>query len=192
MFVGLFVVVAGSRRRCLRGGDREAGRLRLDDTIVLAGVTALLSNVVSNVPAVFLLKSFVPGLYDPQRAWLVIAMAATLAGNFTLVGSVANLIVAQRAKTRGVEIGFWSYFKVGATLTLMAVVIGMWLAAPVRRRVAMRGSRRAGRGRLDRSRNPSDFSCRVHAGERSHAAISTSPARTMPPSGWRRAPIEGP
>ena len=52
-------------------------------------------------------------------------MAATLAGNFSLVGSVANLIVAQRAKARGVEIGFWSYFKVGAPLTLITILIGL-------------------------------------------------------------------
>jgi Na+/H+ antiporter NhaD/arsenite permease-like protein len=81
--------------------------------------------VVSNVPAVLLLKPFVPNLPDPQRAWLIIAMSATLAGNFTLVGSVANLIVAQRAKARGVEIGFWTYFKVGAPLTLVTIAIGL-------------------------------------------------------------------
>jgi Na+/H+ antiporter NhaD/arsenite permease-like protein len=53
---------------------------------------------------VLLLKSFVPNLQEPQRAWVIVAMAATLAGNFTLVGSAANLIVAQRAKARGVEL----------------------------------------------------------------------------------------
>ena len=57
-------------------------------------------------PAVLVLKPFVANLPDPQRAWLTIAMASTLAGNFTLVGSVANLIVAQRARAQGVIIGF--------------------------------------------------------------------------------------
>jgi Na+/H+ antiporter NhaD/arsenite permease-like protein len=47
---------------------------------------------------------------SPQRAWLVVAMASTLAGNFTLVGSVANLIVTQRARAEGVAISFWAYF----------------------------------------------------------------------------------
>jgi Na+/H+ antiporter NhaD/arsenite permease-like protein len=102
-----------------------AARARLEEPAVLGGVTALLSNVVSNVPAVLLLKPFVANLPDPQRAWLIIAMSATLAGNFTLVGSVANLIVAQRAKARGVEIGFWTYFKVGAPLTLVTIAIGL-------------------------------------------------------------------
>jgi Na+/H+ antiporter NhaD/arsenite permease-like protein len=102
MFVGLFVVVAGFEKMVLTPEINSAvGRLRLDNTGVLAGITALLSNVVSNVPAVLLLKPFVPNLDDAQRAWLIIAMTATLAGNFTLVGSVANLIVAQRAKARG-------------------------------------------------------------------------------------------
>jgi Na+/H+ antiporter NhaD/arsenite permease-like protein len=126
MFVGLFVVVAGFEKTVLTPEvTAAAGRLRLDEAPVLGGVTALLSNVVSNVPAVLLLKPFVPNLPDPQRAWLVIAMSATFAGNFTLVGSVANLIVAQRAKARGVEIGFWTYFKVGAPLTLVTIAIGL-------------------------------------------------------------------
>jgi Na+/H+ antiporter NhaD/arsenite permease-like protein len=126
MFVGLFVVVAGFERTVLTPDViAAAARLHLDDTSVLAGVTALLSNIVSNVPAVLVLKPFVPNLGDPQRAWLVIAMSATLAGNFTLVGSVANLIVAQRAKARGVEIGFWTYFRVGAPLTLLTIAVGL-------------------------------------------------------------------
>ena len=55
-------------------------------------------------------------------------MAATLAGNFTLVGSVANLIVAQRAKARGVELDFGAYFKVGAPLTVLTIAFGLlWL-----------------------------------------------------------------
>ena len=64
-------------------------------------------------------------LVDPQRAWLVVAMASTLAGNFTLLGSVANLIVAQRAAKEGIEIDFWSYFRVGAPLTLITIAIGI-------------------------------------------------------------------
>jgi Na+/H+ antiporter NhaD/arsenite permease-like protein len=128
MFAGLFVVVAGVEKTLLTPETvAAAGHLRLDNTVVLAGVTGLLSNIVSNVPAVLLLKPFVPNLHDPQRAWMIIAMTATFAGNFTLVGSVANLIVAQRAKARGVEIGFWAYFKVGAPLSLVTILIGLLL-----------------------------------------------------------------
>lgn len=81
---------------------------------------------MSNVPAVLALRSFLAGLGDPQRAWLVVAMASTLAGNLTLVGSVANLIVAQRARRYGVRIGFWPYFRVGAPLTLATILFGLW------------------------------------------------------------------
>jgi len=111
MFVGLFIVVAGLERSVLTPDAVAAvGRLHLDTVPVLLVVTAGLSNLVSNVPAVLVLKPFVTNLHDPQHAWLVIAMASTLAGNFTLVGSVANLIVAQRAQAQGVTLGFWGYF----------------------------------------------------------------------------------
>jgi Na+/H+ antiporter NhaD/arsenite permease-like protein len=130
MFVGLFIVVAALEKRVVTPDViATVGSLRLDNIAILSGITAVLSNIVSNVPAVLVLKPFVAGLADPQRAWLVIAMAATLAGNFTLVGSVANLIVAQRAKAHGVEVDFWSYFKVGAPLTLITIAMGVvWLS----------------------------------------------------------------
>jgi Na+/H+ antiporter NhaD/arsenite permease-like protein len=54
-------------------------------------------------------------------------MASTLAGNLTLVGSVANLIVVQRARGHGVNVDFWAYFKVGAPLTVLTIVIGVIL-----------------------------------------------------------------
>jgi Na+/H+ antiporter NhaD/arsenite permease-like protein len=131
MFVGLFIVVAGAEKSLL---DRDAiaavGRLNLANVPVLSVLTAALSNLVSNVPAVLVMKPFITSLADPQRAWLVIAMASTLAGNFTLVGSVANLIVAQRARSRGVEIGFWNYFRIGAPLTVLTILFGIfWLRA---------------------------------------------------------------
>jgi Na+/H+ antiporter NhaD/arsenite permease-like protein len=87
----------------------------------------VLSNLVSNVPAVLALKPFVAPLADSQRAWLVIAMASTLAGNFTLLGSVANLIVAQCAAAEGIEVNFWSYVRIGAPLTIATIIIGVLL-----------------------------------------------------------------
>jgi Na+/H+ antiporter NhaD/arsenite permease-like protein len=127
MFVGLFIVVAGLEHAVLVPEAATAiGRLHLQSPPVLTAVTAILSNVVSNVPAVLVLKPFVAGLEDPQRAWLLVAMASTLAGNLTLVGSVANLIVAQRARRYGVVMGFWPYFKVGAPLTLLSTLFGLW------------------------------------------------------------------
>jgi Na+/H+ antiporter NhaD/arsenite permease-like protein len=127
MFVGLFVVVAGLETAVLTPDLIAAvGRLHLGSVLILSVATAGLSNLVSNVPAVLVLKPFISDLPDPTRAWLVVAMASTLAGNFTLVGSVANLIVAQRARAHGVVIGFWEYFKVGAPVTMLTIVFGIW------------------------------------------------------------------
>ncbi|CAH2604287.1 Anion transporter [Rhodovastum atsumiense] len=121
MFAGLFVVVTGLERSVL--GSLDGAVPRLGTAPVLAGVTAVLSNLVSNVPAVLLLKPFVASSQD----WLVVAMAATLAGNFTILGSVANLIVVQAARARGIEIGFWTYFKVGAPLSVLSILVGLAL-----------------------------------------------------------------
>jgi Na+/H+ antiporter NhaD/arsenite permease-like protein len=131
MFAGLFIVVEGFEKTVLTPDTiATVGRLHLENMPLLSAITAALSNLVSNVPAVLVLKPFIPNLHDPQRAWLTVAMASTLAGNFTLVGSVANLIVVQRARAHGVNIGFWAYFKVGAPLTVLTIVIGvMWLQA---------------------------------------------------------------
>lgn len=128
LFAGLFVVVAGLEKAVL-GPEAlaYAARLRFDEPAVMAAVAAVLSNLVSNVPAVLVLKPFVQNLAEPRTAWLTLAMAATLAGNFTLLGSVANLIVVERARRHGIEVGFWPYFKIGAPLTIITIAIGVWL-----------------------------------------------------------------
>ncbi|WP_028747957.1 anion transporter [Rhizobium mesoamericanum] len=131
MFGGLFIVVAGVETTIIAPDVVSwVGALHLDHVGILSLVTAALSNIVSNVPAVLVLKPFVAGLADPQRAWLVIAMASTLAGNLTLVGSVANLIVAQRARVIGIEMTFSAYLRVGVPLTLATLLVGvLWLGA---------------------------------------------------------------
>lgn len=128
MFAGLFIVVRGLEHAVLtKDVVAQTAYFDLGNPLVLTGVTAVLSNLVSNVPAVLVLKPFLEPLYDLQRAWLVVAMASTLAGNFTLLGSVANLIVAERAAKDGVTIGFWTYFKIGAPLTLATLGIGLYI-----------------------------------------------------------------
>jgi Na+/H+ antiporter NhaD/arsenite permease-like protein len=131
MFAGLFVVVAGLEKAVITPDVVSwVGTLHLDHVGILSAVTVVLSNIVSNVPAVLVLRPFVLGLADPQRAWLVVAMASTLAGNLTLVGSVANLIVAQRARAAGIEMSFSGYLRVGVPLTLATLVVGvLWLGA---------------------------------------------------------------
>jgi Na+/H+ antiporter NhaD/arsenite permease-like protein len=130
LFVGLFVVIGGVERVGLAA--------RLFDLLAPAGlhtiaglslVTAILSNVISNVPAVMLLSKLVPHLPDPSTAWLTLAMSSTLAGNLTLVGSIANLIVLAGAKRQGVEIGFWQYTSVGLPVTAMTILFGVWWLA---------------------------------------------------------------
>jgi Na+/H+ antiporter NhaD/arsenite permease-like protein len=129
MFTGLFIIVAGAERELLTPQTIETvGRLHFDNIPALGLLTAVGSSVVSNVPAVLLLKPFIGVLPDPDRAWLVIAMSSTLAGNFTVMGSIANLIVVEKAARRGIVIGFWDYFRVGAPLTVLTLAVGMlWL-----------------------------------------------------------------
>jgi len=128
MFAGLFVVVAGVEKTAWMTDLARAGsHIALDRTPVLTLVTAALSNIVSNVPAVLMLRPFVAHFHDPRHAWLVLAMASTLAGNFTIAGSVANLIVVERARQHGIEVSFREYFRAGAPLTLGTLLIGVLL-----------------------------------------------------------------
>ncbi|MFK0692064.1 anion transporter [Mesorhizobium sp. IMUNJ 23033] len=130
MFAGLFIVVAGAEKTLLTSDMIASAKdLGLDDVWRLSGFTAVLSNIMSNVPAVLALRPFIPGLENPERAWLVVAMSSTLAGNFTLLGSVANLIVAEQGRRAGTPLSFGAFFKVGLPLTLITLVAGTaWLA----------------------------------------------------------------
>jgi Na+/H+ antiporter NhaD/arsenite permease-like protein len=129
MFTGLFIIVAGAERVLLTPAIvQDVGRLHLASIPVLSAITAVLSNLVSNVPAVLVLKPFIAALPDQATAWKVVAMASTLAGNFTVLGSIANLIVVEKAARRGIVIGFRDYFRAGAPLTVLTIVLGtLWL-----------------------------------------------------------------
>jgi Na+/H+ antiporter NhaD/arsenite permease-like protein len=128
-FVGLFLIV---------GGADNAGVVRKFLSIAevwnlhklgpFTVAVAILSNIVSNVPAVMLLKSMVPTFPNPHTAWLALAMASTLAGNLTITGSVANIIVIESAKP-DTHISFWDYFRVGLPITIITLAFGWaWLA----------------------------------------------------------------
>jgi len=126
MFAGLFIVVAGFDAAALSPKvAHDIAALGLARPAVLSLVAAVLSNLVSNVPAVLVLKPFISQLAAPQHAWLVLAMASTFAGNLTIVGSVANLIVVERARRHGVEIGFWTYAKIGAPTAIITIALGV-------------------------------------------------------------------
>jgi Na+/H+ antiporter NhaD/arsenite permease-like protein len=127
-FVGLFLIVGGAENAGIVNNLlRFAQHWNLQRMSVFTGVVAILSNLVSNVPAVMLLKSLVPGFTQPHTAWLVLAMASTLAGNLTITGSVANIIVVETARPE-VQVGFWDYFRVGLPITLATILVGWaWL-----------------------------------------------------------------
>ena len=128
-FIGLFLIVGGAENAGIVGRLLEvAEHWNLQRLGTFTVVVALLGNIVSNVPAVMLLKSLIPGFGNPHTAWLALAMASTLAGNLTITGSVANLIVVESAKAE-MEIGFWDYFRVGLPITLATLLVGWgWLA----------------------------------------------------------------
>ena len=128
-FIGLFLIVGGAENAGLTNRLLDlATHWNLQHAASFTVVTAALSNLLSNVPAVMLLKSLIPGFADPHTAWLILAMASTLSGNLTITGSVANIIVVERARPE-VAIGFREYFRVGLPVTLATLFFGWaWLS----------------------------------------------------------------
>ena len=123
LFVGLFVVLAAFEKAgwTRAAHDLLAGAdLDLTAPLLLVPVVVLLSNVVSNVPAVMLLLPFLPR--DPGTGHLL-ALSSTFAGNLVLVGSIANLIVAEQAARLGVRIAFRDHLRVGLPITLLSVAL---------------------------------------------------------------------
>ena len=129
LFIGLFVIVSAGERA---GFDRRMFDLLKPLGVAtvsgLSATAAILSNVISNVPAVMLFTKIVPRLPNPGQAWLALAMSSTLAGNLTILGSIANLIVVEGARRRGHIVTFWEYARVGVPLSLITIAIGvLWL-----------------------------------------------------------------
>jgi Na+/H+ antiporter NhaD/arsenite permease-like protein len=132
-FAGLFVVVEALvesdapawlfERLSLWQGGGLAAWLRLA-AIFLVG-----SNVVSNVPFILVVRPYMEALPDPRLGWELLALASTFAGNLTLLGSVANVIVAEKGREVG-GLGFWQYLRVGLPLALLTTGIGtLWVYA---------------------------------------------------------------
>jgi Na+/H+ antiporter NhaD/arsenite permease-like protein len=131
MFTGLFIVVHAFQLHVVaRWGIEGWGWLLHRPVDLLSLVSAGLSNLVSNVPAVLLLEPVLQAVPPPGRetAWLALAMSSTFAGNLTVLGSVANLIVVESARRQGVVVSFGEYCKVGVPLTILTVALGIaWL-----------------------------------------------------------------
>jgi Na+/H+ antiporter NhaD/arsenite permease-like protein len=129
-FGALFVVMRGARDLPLIASLTAAAAAQLHgapvhDAVVTSAAMVALSNLVSNVPAVILWLPVVPNVAAPTFIWLVMAMSSTFAGNLTLVGSMANLIVAERAESRGERLGFVDYMKAGVPVTLLTLAWGI-------------------------------------------------------------------
>ena len=128
-FTSLFVVTAGFSATELPNDAWNALHPSIDVNtaagVVLYSVIVIVgSNTVSNVPLVLLLGPSIPGLSNPQLSWLLLSYVSTVAGNLTLVGSVANLIVVSRSKS-WYTLGFWEYFRFGFPSTILIGVVGV-------------------------------------------------------------------
>lgn len=131
-FAGLFVVVEGLVASGAAGW--ALGRVPLwwgtgsaGDYLRTAAYFLVGSNVVSNVPFILVVKQEVLRMPNPQLAWELLAMASTFAGNLTLLGSVANIIVAERGRDVG-GLGFLEYLRVGFPLAVITTGLGTgWL-----------------------------------------------------------------
>jgi Na+/H+ antiporter NhaD/arsenite permease-like protein len=128
-FAGLFVVVEGLNSTGLP--DQIYNRLRGffgssagSQAWNLAWFSVAGSNVFSNVPFVLVAGKWIPGFAQPELMWKVMAMATTFAGNLTILGSVANIIVVESARQH-IRIGFWDYAKIGIPVTLLTTILGV-------------------------------------------------------------------
>ncbi|HEY6970504.1 MAG TPA: anion transporter [Candidatus Angelobacter sp.] len=127
-FVGLFLIVGaveqiGIAQQMLL----IAEHLNLHNFWIFSGVTVAFSNIVSNVPAVMLLKNLAAQYGNSHLFWLLLAMSSTLAGNLTITGSIANIIVVEKARDEH-PISFKEYMRVGVPITLLTIVMGiLWL-----------------------------------------------------------------
>ncbi|MGC8551246.1 MAG: anion transporter [Phycisphaerae bacterium] len=126
LFVGLFIVIADAEKHQLLKPALHAlaqAGVNLQHHAPLAGATLVLSNIVSNVPAVLLLKPAIA--LHATSSWYLLAVVSTFAGNLTLLGSIANLIVAEQSEPLNVRLGYSEYLKVGLPLAVVTTVLAV-------------------------------------------------------------------
>jgi len=100
----------------------------ISQLFAVSGVMLILSNLVSNLPAVLLFRPLVPSFTNSRFMWLAVASTSTLAGNATPLSSVANLIVLQQAAKK-VRISFWEFTRVGLVITLLTTILAIAVLA---------------------------------------------------------------
>jgi len=127
LFIGLFIVnhaMQTSGNLAAIVSHLESSGVELKRPEWLFGATVVLSNLVSNVPAVMLL---LPAA-DHAQAGAILALASTLAGNLVVVGSIANIIVIEQAKRLGVSISWGEHARIGIPVTLSTLALAaLWL-----------------------------------------------------------------
>ncbi len=126
LFVGLFIVLKGvavsgtldalfdALERLSRGAIHQVWGLGL--------LASIISNLISNVPATLLLSPLVAET-GSETLWYALAASTTMAGNATILGAAANIIVAERAEEEGVPITFWDFFRVGFPVTVLTLTV---------------------------------------------------------------------
>lgn len=130
-FAALFIVVEGLNgtglpEQLYRRVQPLFGTSTTAQSWNLAWFSVLGSNVFSNVPFVLVAGRWIPEFARPDLAWKVMALATTFAGNLTILGSVANMIVVESAR-KHVEVGFWDYAKYGLPITVLSLGVGLGL-----------------------------------------------------------------
>lgn len=128
LFASLFVVVAGAEKTGFQNFVVNLVSVpRLKNPLILTALVAVLSNLVSNVPAAIVFRPIYHSMGDGIGSALLIAAASTLAGNLTILGSIANLIVVEAAASEGVTISFYRYFRVGLPVTIATLGIAVMI-----------------------------------------------------------------
>lgn len=125
-FAALFIVVKGVEKAGLFEGLLQNDLLKEDAGGIGAvhGLSLLMSQIVSNVPYTVLMLPLMKNA-NSEILWLSLASASTLAGNATIIGAMANLIVIESAKTQGVHIRFFEFLKAGLVVTLITLGFSM-------------------------------------------------------------------
>ncbi|GAB4489354.1 MAG: SLC13 family permease [Thermodesulfovibrionales bacterium] len=133
LFCGLFIVVkgievAGTPQLVVQ--QLGAAGIDMRETVPLAVSSTLLSNIVSNVPAVMILTKFLSP--SDTAAWHLLALTSTFAGNLITIGSIANLITIEQAREQGIRIGFLEHARTGVPITAASLLVTL-LWAPLAR-----------------------------------------------------------
>ena len=129
-FVGLFVVLKGVETSGLLAEMMTTFQTGSGSGLTsIPGLTAfcaILSNLISNVPAVMLLSPFVASVGN-NNLWLALVTSSTLAGNATILGAAANVIVVETGNKMGVEVSLWQFMKAGLPITIITLLISVVL-----------------------------------------------------------------